>query len=260
MTQRIALFNVNINRVTLAEATRLVNNSATNGEKILIVTPNVDHLSRLKEQPELLALYAKAKYVFADGMPIVWFSYFLPKDQRLPERVTGSDLVEELLRTSGSVGLSIGFIGGKPGMESDILNRLRARFPTADVRGVLAPPFDFENDPNYLNTLINDVNAWNVDHLFVGLGFPKQERFIIDHWDELTFKTAMGVGAGIDMVVGYKKRAPNWVRSIGMEWFWRFLQEPRRLFKRYFIRDMKFLRMAWKEYNRLKISSRKDMK
>ena len=248
----IQLFGLNFTNATLNESVELIIRAATREDKLMVVTPNVDHVIRLSKDEKLRAMYRRAAFTFPDGMPLVWFSRLLPAHFRLNQRVTGADLVAILLKRCGQIGQSISVVGGEPGKEAEILHRLREFFPGTEIRGVIAPPFGFEDDPAQTSAIIGQLNQWQADYLFVGVGFPKQEKFITDHWDELYFHTAMGIGAAVDLALGYKKRAPRWMQSIGFEWFWRFLQEPGRLFSRYFVRDAGFIPLAWREFQKIR--------
>ena len=247
-TNLIQLFGLNFTNASLKDAVELIIEAATRKDKLMVVTPNVDHVILLSKDEKLRTMYRKAAFTFPDGMPLVWFSRLLPAPFRLKERVTGADLVVILLKRCGQISQSISVVGGEPGKEAEILLRLREFFPDTEIKGVIAPPFGFENDPTQSSAIIEQLNQWQADHLFVGVGFPKQEKFITDHWEELNFHTAMGVGAAVDLALGYKKRAPRWIQKIGFEWFWRFLQEPGRLFNRYFVRDAGFIPLAWSEF------------
>jgi len=249
---KVQLFGLKFTNTSLDRGCQLMMEAAAEERKVLVVTPNVDHVIRRSKDENLRAMYQKAALTFPDGMPIVWFSRLLPARFRLAERVTGADLVAILLKRCAQIGQSISVVGGEPGKEAEILHRLNEYFPGTDIRGVIAPPFGFERDPAKTSAIIGQLNQWHSDHLFVGVGFPKQEKFITDHWDELYFHTAMGVGAAVDLALGYKKRAPKWMQSLGLEWFWRFLQEPGRLFGRYFVRDAGFIPLAWREFQRIR--------
>lgn len=181
----------------------------------------------------------RAEIVCTDGFSIKlacrWLSF------RNVERLPGVDLVTALCEGGARRGLRIYLLGGKPGSAEETANRLRADFPDLTISGIDCPPFGFERDSNSLASVLQNLIDAKPQIVFVALGAPKQE-FLMDRClRELGVPVVMAVGGTFEMLASRVRRAPNWIRSIGMEWFFRLMQEPRRLWKRYTIVNAQFL-------------------
>lgn len=248
----VSLFDLNFARVTLPEAVDMMHTAASTGEKSLVVTPNVDQVVNLEKNSQVKKIFTNAKYVFVDGMPLVWFSRLLPPAYRLPERVNGTNLMLETCAMAAREGFSIALVGGKEGAAAAACQRLQQEFPGIRIAGYYCPPFGFEKDETENRKLVELVNAWKPVFLFVGVGNPKQELWITNNWNDLNFNVAMGIGSAIELIAGMVKRAPVWMQKGGLEWFFRLMQEPGRLWKRYFVQDAKFIPIAWREYSKIR--------
>ena len=244
--RRIELFGIPIHNVTLEEAVERVSQLLQSGGKHFVTTPNVDHMMRLHKDKEFFEVYQKASLVVADGMPLVWASHLLGKP--LKERVAGSDLFLPLCRLAAEKGHRIYFLGGGVGVAEKATQNLLNLFPSLRVVGHYAPPFGFESDLAENQRIIQLINQAKPDLLFVALGAPKQEKWIAGHIDELEFKVAFCIGASVDFVAGIVKRAPHWMQRAGLEWLWRLLLEPKRLWRRYLVQDMAFLPLVFNNW------------
>lgn len=243
---RVSVAGIEIERCDLLTAVDLIATAAQRGIKGLVVTPNVDHFVQLDGNSEFRNIYAKALFVFADGMPIVWLSRLLHKAP-LPARVTGADLLPAVCQESAKRGLSVYFLGGNPGVAASAAQKLQAEFPSLRISGAYCPPFGFEMDDVETAQIIDDINARGTDILFVGVGAPKQEKWAHANLARLNVGPVLCIGAAFDFVAGTAIRAPRFMRQIGMEWLWRLCSEPRRLWKRYLIRDCRFIVIALRE-------------
>jgi N-acetylglucosaminyldiphosphoundecaprenol N-acetyl-beta-D-mannosaminyltransferase len=253
---KIKLFDLYFDTVTLQQAVRILITAAERGTKSLVVTPNVDHIVQLHKNQDLKDLYKTADFVYVDGMPLVWFSRLLPRKYHLPERVNGTNLMIQICAVAAKTGLSVAFLGGSEGAAKEAGSRLENQYPGLKVAGHFCPPYGFEDDLEVNQKIIDLTHAWKPDFLFVGIGNPKQEKWIHSNWKELSFKIAMGVGSAIDLVAGQITRAPIWMQESGLEWLWRLMQEPRRLWRRYLVQDLLFIPIAWREYWRIILTSR----
>jgi N-acetylglucosaminyldiphosphoundecaprenol N-acetyl-beta-D-mannosaminyltransferase len=165
-----------------------------------------------------------------DGMPLVWMGRL--QGHKRMRRVYGPDLLIELCRFSEQRGFRHFFYGGKPGVADQLGARLKARFPDLNVVGTCTPPFR-PLTAGEEKQLIAFVEQTKPDVFWVGLGSPKQERFMAQYCGKLNCRLMVGVGAAFDFHSGAVKETPRWVRDIGMQWFHRLLQEPGRLGQRY---------------------------
>ncbi|KMY57238.1 MULTISPECIES: WecB/TagA/CpsF family glycosyltransferase [Bacillales] len=244
--KQITIFDIRIDNVTLEEACNRILAFVENGEMHkYVVTPNVDHIIKIQKDKEFRHIYKNASLVLADGMPLVWAAKLLKKP--LKEKVSGSDLFPVLCEKAARRNMRIFFLGGQEGVAQKAAEVLKRKYPEINIVGIYSPPFGFEKDEVENRKIINMINDTKPDILFVGLGAPKQEKWIYHHLNEINVPVSLGIGASFDFVAGTKKRAPAWMQKAGLEWFWRFCLEPRRLFKRYFIEDAKFIYLFFRE-------------
>lgn len=237
--EKIKVGKAYVSNVTQREAIDFVEKMVVNREKGYVVTPNLDHIVKLEDDPEFVRCYDKAALILADGNPVVWASRFLGTP--LKELVTGSDLFQVLCKHASEKGHTLFFLGGLDGVAQKAADELTKQYPPIKVVGVYSPPFGFEKNPEENLRIINMINAVKPNILFVGVGAPKQEKWMYKNMDLLDVNVALGIGASFDFVAGTVKRAPSLFRQMGMEWFWRVSNEPRRLFKRYFIDSARFI-------------------
>jgi len=203
----------------------------------VIVTPNADILHRTRQDREALSMVKRCELVVADGMPLVWSARL--SGHPLPERVTGSELVEVLAEAAAGENRSLFIVGGGSTDTSDrAAEALADRYPGLRVVGSVTPPFGFEQDAAQLEALSDKVVASKADLVYIGLGFPKQERLGLRLWEHMPATWFLGCGAGVQMAAGTVSRPPKWVQRIGAEWLARLLQEPRRLARRYLRDDL----------------------
>ncbi len=200
---------------------------------------NLDVLRQLKRSAEIRSLVADADLLVADGMPLIWASRL--QGQPLPERVAGSSLIETLPRAAAAVQASVFLVGGDPGAAEESADRLRASNPDLRIAGVLCPPMGFERDPAELAAIETQLLRASPDIVFVGLGFPKQERLIRRLRAVLPRAWFVSCGISFSFVGGQVARAPGWLQRAGLEWLHRLAQEPRRLFRRYVLQGFPFL-------------------
>ena len=234
----VGLRGIGVHAISESECVEVILERLDHGEGGWVVTPNVDHLRRTLRDPEFKALYEEADLRVADGMVLVWACQL--QRTPVPERVAGSNLIVSLSRGAARRGRSICLVGGNEGTAERAAAVLQKRFPGLIVAGVDCPPHGFEKDPLAMGRLARKLQAARPDIVFMGLGSPKQERVIRQLRDELPQAWWLGVGISFSFVAGEIRRAPRWMQRSGLEWFHRFCQEPRRLFRRYFLTGMPF--------------------
>lgn len=201
-----------------------------------VVTPNVDIWLRARRDASCARLIERADLVVADGMPLVWASRLA--GDRLPERVTGSGLVERLSEAAGRAGRSVYLVGGGAGETAARAGAaLAGRYPGLRLAGCSVPPFGFEHDAEQTARLVAEVAASDADLVLVGLGFPKQERLAELLISRMPRAWVLGCGGGVAMAAGEARRSPRWAQRMGVEWVVRLFQEPRRLARRYLVDD-----------------------
>lgn len=199
----------------------------------LVATPNVDHVVQVFRRPQLRRIFDASSLTLADGWPIVTMSRLY--GTKLPERVPGSDLLPRLCEdfSQRNSQLRIFLLGGKQGVPERAAQAMSAQWPSAEVVGFASPEMGFESDDAVNRQLCEQINASQADILVVGLGFPKQENWILNHKEQIRVPVALALGGTIDFLAGEQRRAPAWIQNIRMEWLHRLATNPRRLAKRY---------------------------
>jgi len=241
---KIYVADVAFHNVTMEEAvTRIVQMAQKTEKPRYVCTGNLDHLVTLERDPEFRAIYRDADLTLADGKPVVLLSHLAaaPGRPALKQRVTGSDLFWELARASEATGLRLFFLGGAPCAADLARDAVLLRYPGAQICGTYCPPFETFATAEEQGRIRETVRAAQPNILLVGFGAPKQEKWIAANKDLLSVPVSIGVGGSFEMAGGVVKRAPAWMQDCGLEWAYRFLQEPTRLWHRYFVRDLPFL-------------------
>jgi N-acetylglucosaminyldiphosphoundecaprenol N-acetyl-beta-D-mannosaminyltransferase len=236
--ERVELRGVPIDPLTEDEVVDRVRDAIRSGRGGWIATPNVDHLRHAARDPRLAGLIRTAHLSVADGAPVVWAARLAGRP--LPARVTGADLVWSLSAAAAEDGFSVFLLGGEPGVPERAAAALQRTYPGLKVAGTCSPPRGFEQDPAELQTCLDAVLSARPDLVFVGLGFPKQENVITGFAPRLPGAWWLGCGAALPFAAGDLRRAPRWMRPLGLEWLFRLLHEPRRLFRRYVLQDTPF--------------------
>jgi N-acetylglucosaminyldiphosphoundecaprenol N-acetyl-beta-D-mannosaminyltransferase len=205
----------------------------------VIVTANLDHVVQLRRNEEFRASYDRATVVTADGMPVYLFAKL--RGAELSHRVAGADIVRELLPILSPQRHRCFFIASGTETAARLEDDLRARGFPSDALAFDVPPFGFDRDVRYSHELATRIRDHGTTHLFLGVGAPKSEIWTHRHGDRLGDCYVLNVGAGLDFFAGVKRRAPAWMRRTGLEWLWRFGQDPQRLFRRYFVDSWGFV-------------------
>lgn len=236
--------NTLVNNVTLDEAIQEVENLIKIGNPSYVVAINVDVVMKIENDSYLKQITDEANMVLIDGQPLMWIA----KHYKSPfkEKVSGSDLVPELCRVSNEKGYRIFVIGGQDGVADKAKHNLEEEFQNIQVVGTYCPPFGFENDKNEIDKINNLISSKKPDLVFACLGCPKQEKWVYENYKKYNAKVTICAGATVDFLAGNVKRAPKWMSNHGLEWLYRFFQEPKRLFKRYFVDDIKILKLIGK--------------
>lgn len=241
---RMKFMNTEIDNITMDEALDKIDELILENKNAYVVTPNVDHIIKLENGGEFCDVYENANLILTDGKPLIWISklYKTP----IKEKISGSDLFPKVCELAAKKGYRMYFLGAAEGVASNAAEILMKKNPGLQVVGTYSPPIGFENDENEMNKIINQIREVKPHILILGLGSPKQELFILHNKDKLEVPISLGLGASLDFEAGRIKRAPAWMSNLGLEWLFRFFHEPKRLFKRYFIDDMKILKLAKK--------------
>ena len=212
----------------------------------LVMTCNVDHLVLLRRHEPFQRAYAAAHVVTADGAPIVAFSKVV--DPRVPERVTGVDVVTALPALAAEHNLRVALVGGAEGVAQQAARTMRDRAPTMPEPLALTPPMGFVLGSDEDAEVIRRLQAYDPLVVVVCFGAPRQELWMHAHHDDLPGAVMLGGGASLDFLVGLQKRAPRWVQQSGLEWLWRLSHDFPRLARRYLVQDLAIVPIMAREW------------
>lgn len=241
MSARITMMGCQIDNLTMEETLQKVEGFIQSGHPHQHVVVNVDKLVKAERDAELRRIINDCALINVDGMPVVWASRLLGKP--LKERVAGVDLFEALMRRSADKQWRVYLLGAREEVVSEVKRLYELKYPGLTVAGYRNGYWSAEEEPG----VVAQITEARADLLFVAISSPKKEHFLGQYQGQMKIPFAMGVGGTFDVAVGRVKRAPVWMQKSGLEWFYRFLQEPRRMFRRYFIEDMGFIRLFFKE-------------
>lgn len=241
---RIKFMNTDIDNLTMAEMLNEIEKLIQKKNCSYVVTPNVDHIVRLEKDEELQKVYKNASLILTDGKPLIWISKWYKTP--IKEKISGSDLFPRVCQLAANKNYTMYLLGAAEGVADTAARNLMKKYPGLNIVGTYSPPFGFEKNEQEMNKIKTQIQDVHPDILIVGLGCPKQEKFMYYHCKELGVPISFGLGASIDFEAGNIKRAPKWMSNHGLEWLYRFSKEPKRLFKRYFVDDLKIIQVARK--------------
>jgi len=224
------VLGVRVSSINMSIAMETIEGWIERGEPNYVTVADVNSIMVGQSDPGFLRIHNKAGMVTPDGMPIVWLGRY--NGNKNVERVYGPDLMLALCEKSITNGYRHYLYGGNEGAPDLLKSRLEQRFPGIKIVGTYSPPFralSNEEDEKVIKT----INGAKPDIVWVGLGAPKQERWMAEHVGQLGVPVLIGVGAAFDFNAGLKKQAPLWMQKSGLEWLFRLVTEPRRLWRRY---------------------------
>ena len=231
------ILGVNINVTNMQETVEYIENNIKDLKGNYICVSNVHTTVMSYEDEEYKKVQNSAIMALPDGKPLSIVSK--KKGFKEAERVTGPDLMEEIFKVSEEFGYKHFFYGSTQETLDKLKERLLNKYPNLKIKGLYSPPFrELTEDED--NKIINDINNSNADFIWIGLGAPKQELWMYEHKNKVN-GLMIGVGAGFDYHAEKIKRAPKVMQQLSLEWLYRLLQDPKRLFKRYIKTNLKFL-------------------
>ncbi len=228
--EEVEVLGLRLARLSFRQTVDRVEALIRQGRPSFFITANLHYAMLCQRDARLREVNQKAAFLTADGMPLVWLSRLL--GQRLPERVTGADLVWTLCQRAAQKGYRVFLLGGGPGVAEQATAILQRRYPGLQIVGVEAPVLENLTGPEHAQ-LLERIRQARPDLLFAAFGQPKGELWLAEHIEQLGVPAAVQIGAGLDFIVGRQSRAPGWMQRAGLEWLWRFLWEPGRLGRRY---------------------------
>ena len=245
---RFVLGRIPIDRITMDyAAVLLVEALLHRGElpPITVVGPNAHLVTMAESDKHFAEAMCDADLAVPDGISVVMASRLLGFP--IPERVTGGDLMERMCAEAAHYGFRMFFLGGLPGAAVMAAHYLCSRYPGLLICGTYCPPVGFENDPAELEKMRRVIADADPDLICVAFGAPKQEIWMQENRERLSAGAIMAVGAALDTQAGLRRRAPHWVRTIALEWLFRLLMEPRRMWRRYLIGNARFILLVMKQ-------------
>lgn len=231
------VLGMRVDATSYADATRRILGWARGGESRFVCVANVHMTMECFDDPDFQRVVNGADLVTPDGVPLVWALKALGIKEQT--RVYGPDLTLHVCEGAARDGVPVAFYGGTEESLQELQQALRKRFPNLKIACAISPPFrplEVIEDEKYTSAL----RASGARILFVGIGCPKQERWMAAHQHQIS-AVMLGVGAAFDFHTGRVKQAPQWIQRVGMEWLFRLLMEPRRLWKRYFKHNPRFV-------------------
>ena len=235
---RTNILGVGVSAIHMDLATATLERWIQENARQYVCVTNVHVITECQRDPELRRILNRAGMVTPDGMPLVWISRL--RGQKHVRRVYGPDLLAVMCALSAQKGYRNYLYGGAEGVAERLAVRLVERFPGLQIVGIDSPPFralSVEED----QAAVDRINRARPDLVWVGLGAPKQERWLAAHVGRVETLALLGVGAAFDFHAGVKKQAPRWMQRSGLEWVFRLATEPGRLWKRYLVNNPWFV-------------------
>jgi N-acetylglucosaminyldiphosphoundecaprenol N-acetyl-beta-D-mannosaminyltransferase len=240
--ERIKFLDSIIDNISLEEAVGYVDSFVISGRPHQIVAINAAKIVKMQHDRRLADIINSCSLIFPDGKAVVWAARFLGNP--LKQRVAGIDLMQEVVKLAFDKKYRLYFLGAREDVVRKVVNIYKTEFPGIDIVG-------WHN--GYFKTslregeVIEEIKRLKPQILFVAMGSPLKEYWIEKNFEYLGVPVCMGVGGSFDVVGGFTKRAPGWIQDVGLEWFFRFLNEPRRLWKRYLYTNAAFIWLLLKQ-------------
>lgn len=236
--RHVDVLGLHVSAIDLDSATRHVESWVESGQSEYVCVTGVHGVMESQRDPELLRIHNEAGMVTPDGMPLVWCARLAGADR--VERVYGPDLMLRICELSVAKGWSHFFYGAGPGVAEKLAENLGRRYPGLRIAGTYSPPYrDLSSDE--MDEVVQLLNGSAAEIVWVGLSTPKQERWMSLLRNRLDAPVLLGVGAAFDIHAGNLRQAPRWMQRSGLEWLFRLMMEPRRLWKRYLRANPAFL-------------------
>lgn len=232
---RINVINVPVDALSMKETLDIIDSAIKERKKLHHNVVNAAKIVHMQKDTELREAIVNSDIINADGMAVVWASKLLGRP--LPERVAGIDLMQNLVKLSAKRGYRIFFLGAREEVVSKLVSKYSEEYTSAIIAGYRNGYFSKEEEL----AIVENISASDADILFVAISSPVKEFFLNKYKDIMNVRFIMGVGGSFDVAAGITKRAPGWMQRVGLEWFYRVLQEPRRLWKRYLVTNSLFI-------------------
>jgi N-acetylglucosaminyldiphosphoundecaprenol N-acetyl-beta-D-mannosaminyltransferase len=245
---RVNILGCPFDAISFNETVECVKNAVLENGRLQVVPGSIDSVMKSRRDPVFAKELWQADLVIADGKPIVWAASLLGDPIR--KRVSGTDLVWSCAEISNEIGCTVALIGGKYEITVEAAEKMMERYPNAKLVPI-ETPFPLGEEENA--EVVKRIKSIDAKIVLAALGAPRQERWVRSHLVASGANVGIGIGSAFDIISGRKSRAPGWMQTLGLEWFYRMLQEPKRLGKRYLIDDSPFLILLPREIVRRKL-------
>ena len=237
----VNIFGCHVAALNMQETVNEIEKRIVGKIKTQHVVINAGKVVLMDKDEKLKNIIKNCPIINADGQSIVWASKILKKP--VPERVAGIDLMEELIKLSAKKGYRVYFFGAKEEVVTKVVDTYKDKYKDLQVAGYRNGYFTEADMPE----IVEDMKNSNADILLVAFSSPNKEYWLEENMDKINIPFCMGVGGSFDVVAGKTVRAPKWMQKSGLEWFYRFLQEPKRMWKRYLVGNSKFIAITMRE-------------
>jgi N-acetylglucosaminyldiphosphoundecaprenol N-acetyl-beta-D-mannosaminyltransferase len=245
MHSKVNILGVQVSSLTNEELLNTITNTIISKQfSQIAITPTNSIVAAYKEK-KISEIYNNAEIVLCDGMPVKWASHFLGTP--IKERITGLDVLPNVVKLSSEKNFSLFLLGASPGVGDQLAKVITEQYPNVTITGIYVPPFMkvFSEEEN--QKMVNAVNASKADIVLVSLTAPKQDIWIAQNRSTLNPAVYIGIGGAFEVIACLARRSPIWMQNAGLEWLYRFIQEPKRLFRRYFIEAPVFIPLIIKQ-------------
>jgi len=239
---KIDFLGIPVDSVTMSETISIIENAISSNQRINHVVINAGKIVSMQKDKNLFESVVSCDVINADGQSIIWAARFLGK--KLPERVAGIDLMQHLVDLASRKGYKCFFLGAKEEVVKKVVSIYSEKYGPQVVAGYRDGYFKKNEEPKVARQIADS----GAQMLFVAITSPRKENFLYEYRELLSnVNFTMGVGGTFDVIAGYTKRAPEWMQKIGLEWFYRLIQEPHRMWHRYLVGNTKFVWIILKE-------------
>jgi len=245
-THRFTFMNAVMDGLSMRETMAIIEGAIIARRRLQHVVVNVSKLVTMQTDAALRHDVCSSDLINIDGMGVVWGARLC--GYHVPERVSGIDIMENVLRLCAEKGFRPYFLGAKQEILQKAVGHIQARYPGLSIAGYHNGYFSKDEEA----AVMAGIAASKADCLFIAITSPTKERLLAEYKDVINVPFLMGVGGSIDVIAGHTQRAPLWMQKCGLEWFFRLLQEPRRMFRRYWDTNKRYAVLLWKEMQKKK--------
>jgi N-acetylglucosaminyldiphosphoundecaprenol N-acetyl-beta-D-mannosaminyltransferase len=242
MSSRFCLLNVQVDAVTISEINHIIEQIVDSGRKEIIANHNLNSVYLCKKDVKLKAFWHASYLTHIDGMPLIWWGKLLGYPLERKHRITYLDWVEPLFETINKNKWRVYYLGGKPGVAERAASVLSKSYKSISFK---THSGYFDSDENKL--IIDSINDFSPNILMVGMGMPRQEKWILDNYKKIDANVILNSGACFDYIAGVQKAPPRFLGKLGLEWFYRLVKDPKRLYRRYLVEPISLLPLLFKD-------------